>query len=157
MTRSTPSAVDVTAENIAAKWASRARSRTRWPCKATTARDAIEAGYFKEQIVRVMYEKPQKRSPTSTPQLHHGQHRQAQPRVRQGKRHGGVTPRASTTPRAAVSWKPALPRSGLEPSARLVAYAHAALIRNTWACAGSAAPLALKKAGLTVNGLDVMQ
>ena len=78
----------VTAENVAGKWASPARTRTPWPCRATSAPPRRRPRYFKEQILPIEAQVAQGHRHLRHRRAHpgrrrHGGHGQAAPGVRQ--------------------------------------------------------------------------
>ena len=157
----------VTAENIAAKWGiSREQQDALAVESHRRAQKATEAGYFKEQIVPVMlkskkgdvaYANDEHFRPNAT------MDDMAKLKPVFAKENGTVTAgNASGINDAAAAVvlmeaKTAQAR-GLKPLARLVAYAHAGVDPKYMGIGPvPATQLALKKAGLTVNDLDVIE
>ena len=157
----------VTAENIAAKWGiSREQQDALAVESHRRAQKATEAGYFKEQIVPVMlkskkgdvaYANDEHFRPNAT------MDDMAKLKPVFAKENGTVTAgNASGINDAAAAVvlmeaKTAQARD-LKPLARLVAYAHAGVDHKYMGIGPvPASQLALKKAGLTVNDLDVIE
>ena len=157
----------VTAENIAAKWGITREDQDALAVEShNRAQRAVEAGYFKEQIVPVMlksrkgevaYETDEHFRPNcSMADL-------AKLRPVFLKENGTVTAgNASGINDAAAAVvlmeAGAAQARGLKPLARLVAYAHAGVDPKYMGIGPvPATQMALKKAGLTVNDLDVIE
>ena len=157
----------VTAENIAAKWGITRDEQDRLAVEShNRAQKATEAGYFKEQIVPVML-KSKKGEIAYTADEHVRANAtmddMAKLRPVFAKENGTVTAgNASGINDAAAALvlmdaKTAQAR-GARPMARLVAYAHAGVDPKYMGIGPvPATQLALKKAGLTVADLDVIE
>lgn len=157
----------VTAENIAAKWGiSRDEQDALAVESHNRAQKATEAGYFKTQITPVML-----KSKKGDVAYEHDEHFRANATMADMaklkpvfvKENGTVTAgNASGINDAAAAVvlmeaKTAQAR-GLKPLARLVAYAHAGVDPKYMGIGPvPASKLALQKAGLTVNDLDVIE
>ena len=157
----------VTAENIAAKWGITREEQDALAVQShNRAQKAIESGYFKSQILPVMlkskkgdiaYEVDEHYRPNCTL----ADLAKLKPAFQ--KENGTVTPgNASGINDAAAAvllMEAGTARArGLQPMARLVAYAHAG-VDPTYMGIGPvpASRLALQKAGLGVNDLDVIE
>ncbi|MEO5658945.1 MAG: beta-ketothiolase BktB [Polaromonas sp.] len=157
----------VTAENIAAKWGiSREEQDALAVLSHNRAQKAIEAGYFKEQIVPVMLKSRKGETAYDTdehfrPNCTLADLAKLKPVF--AKENGTVTAgNASGINDAAAAVvlmeAGAAQARGLKPMARLVAYAHAGVDPKYMGIGPvPATQLALKKAGLTVNDLDVIE
>ncbi len=157
----------VTAENIAAKWGISREEQDQLAVESQRrAQKATEAGYFKEQIVPVMLKSKKGEIAYST-----DEHFRANATMEDMaklkpvflKENGTVTAgNASGINDAAAAVvlmdaKTAQAR-GAKPLARLVAYAHAGVDPQYMGIGPvPATQLALKKAGLTVHDLDVIE
>ena len=157
----------VTAENIAAKWGiSREQQDALAVESHRRAQKATEAGYFKDQIVPVMLKSKRRcglrHRRAFPPQRHHGRHGQVEARVCQGKRHrhrGQCLGHQRRRRRRGADGSQDRPGPWIGAAlARLVAYAHAGVDPKYMGIGPvPATQLALKKAGLTVNDLDVIE
>ncbi|MDT8991901.1 acetyl-CoA C-acyltransferase family protein [Curvibacter sp. APW13] len=157
----------VTAENIAAKWGISREEQDKLAVESQNrAQRATEAGYFKDQIVPVML-KSKKGDVAYTTDEHFRANATLEDMAKLKpvfiKENGTVTAgNASGINDAAAAVvmmeaKTAEAR-GLKPLARLVAYAHAGVDPKYMGIGPvPATQLALKKAGLTVNDLDVIE
>ncbi len=157
----------VTAENIAAKWGITREDQDKLAVEShNRAERATQAGYFKDQIVPVMlktrkgevaYETDEHFRPGCTLE------ELAKLKPVFVKENGTVTAgNASGINDAAAAVvlmeAGAAKARGAKPLARLVAYAHAGVDPKYMGIGPvSATQLALKKAGLTVNDLDVIE
>lgn len=157
----------VTAENIAAKWGISRQEQDELAVQShQRAQRAIEAGYFKEQIVPVML-KSRKGEVAYTLDEHFranvSMDDMAKLKPVFAKENGTVTAgNASGINDAAAAVvlmeAQAAQARGLRPLARLVAYAHAGVDPKYMGIGPVPATLlALKKAGLNVNDLDVIE
>ena len=157
----------VTAENIAAKWGITREDQDRLAVQShNRAQRATEAGYFKEQIVPVMLKSRKGEVAYAT-----DEHFRADATLDDFaklkpvflKENGTVTAgNASGINDAAAAVllmeAGAAKARGLKPMARLVAYAHAGVDPKYMGIGPvPATQLALKKAGLTVQDLDVVE
>ena len=157
----------VTAENIAAKWGiSREEQDALAVQSHNRAQHAIEAGYFKDQIVPVMLKSRKGEVAYDTdehfrPNCTLADMAKLKPVFL--KENGTVTAgNASGINDAAAAVvlmeAGAAEARGLKPLARLVAYAHAGVDPKYMGIGPvPATQMALKKAGLTVNDLDVIE
>ena len=157
----------VTAENIAAKWGiSREEQDALAVQSHNRAQKAIEAGYFKDQIVPVMLKSRKGEIAYDTdehfrPNCTLADMAKLKPVFI--KENGTVTAgNASGINDAAAAVvlmeEGAAKARGLKPLARLVAYAHAGVDPKYMGIGPvPATQMALKKAGLTVNDLDVIE
>ena len=157
----------VTAENIAAKWGiSREEQDALAVQSHNRAQKAIEAGYFKDQIVPVMLKSRKGEIAYDTdehfrPNCTLADMAKLKPVFI--KENGTVTAgNASGINDAAAAVvlmeAGAAKARGLKPLARLVAYAHAGVDPKYMGIGPvPATQMALKKAGLTVNDLDVIE
>ena len=157
----------VTAENIAAKWGISREAQDALAVQSNNrAQKAIEAGYFKAQIVPVML-KSRKGEVAYDLDEHFRPNCTAADMAKLKpvflKENGTVTAgNASGINDAAAAVvlmeAGAAKARGLKPMARLVAYAHAGVDPKFMGIGPvPATQLALKKAGLTVNDLDVIE
>ena len=157
----------VTAENIAAKWGiSREEQDALAVQSHNRAQKATEAGYFKEQIVPVMLKSRKGETAFDTDE-HFRPNCTAADMAKLKpvfiKENGTVTAgNASGINDAAAAVvlmeAGAAQARGLKPLARLVAYAHAGVDPKYMGIGPvPATQMALKKAGLTVNDLDVIE
>ncbi|GAB3364878.1 MULTISPECIES: beta-ketothiolase BktB [Giesbergeria] len=157
----------VTAENIAARWGISREEQDRLAVQShNRAQRAIEAGYFKDQIVPVMLKSKKGEVAFAVdehfrPQATMDDLAKLKPVFL--KENGTVTAgNASGINDAAAAVvlmeaKTAQAR-GLKPLARLVAYAHAGVDPKYMGIGPvPATQLALNKAGLTVNDLDIIE
>ncbi|AKU21015.1 beta-ketothiolase BktB [Massilia sp. NR 4-1] len=157
----------VTAENVAAKWGITREHQDRLAVEShRRAQKAVEAGYFKEQIVPVTLKS--RRGDLSYATDEHFRANAAledlaQLRPAFQKENGTVTAGNSSGINDAAAAvllmeaKTAQAR-GLQPLARLVSYAHAGVDPKYMGIGPvPASRLALKKAGLTVADLDVIE
>ena len=157
----------VTAENIAAKWGITREEQDQLAVEShRRAQKATEAGYFKEQIVPVMLKSKKGEVAYAT-----DEHFRANATLEDMaklkpvfvKENGTVTAgNASGINDAAAAVvlmdAAAAKARGAKPLARLVAYAHAGVDPKYMGIGPvPATQLALKKAGLTVNDLDVIE
>ena len=157
----------VTAENIAAKWGITREDQDALAVEShNRAQRAVEAGYFKEQIVPVML-KSRKGEVAYDTDEHYRPNCSladlAKLKPVFAKENGTVTAgNASGINDAAAAVvlmeAGAAKARGLKPLARLVAYAHAGVDPQYMGIGPvPATQLALKKAGLTVQDLDVIE
>ena len=157
----------VTAENIAAKWGiSREEQDALAVQSHNRAQKAIEAGYFKEQIVPVML-KSRKGEIAYDTDEHFRPNCTAADMAKLKpvfvKENGTVTAGNASgindAAAAVVLMEAGVAEArGLKPLARLVAYAHAGVDPKYMGIGPvPATQMALKKAGLTVNDLDVIE
>jgi acetyl-CoA C-acetyltransferase len=157
----------VTAENIAAKWGISREDQDALAVQShNRAQRATEAGYFKEQIVPVMLKSRKGETAYSTDEHFRPNcttEDMAKLKPVFTKENGTVTAgNASGINDAAAAVvlmeAGAAQARGLKPMARLVAYAHAGVDPKYMGIGPvPATQLALKKAGLTVNDLDVIE
>ena len=157
----------VTAENIAAKWGITREDQDALAVEShNRAQRAVEAGYFKEQIVPVMLKSRKGEVAYDTdehfrPNCSMADLAKLKPVFL--KENGTVTAgNASGINDAAAAVvlmeAGAAQARGLKPMALLVAYAHTGVDPKYMGIGPvSATQLALKKAGLTVNDLDVIE
>ena len=157
----------VTAENIAAKWGITREDQDALAVQShNRAQKAIEAGYFKEQIVPVMLKSRKGDTAYDTdehfrPNCTVADLAKLKPVFI--KENGTVTAgNASGINDAAAAVvlmeAGAAQARGLKPLARLVAYAHAGVDPKYMGIGPvPATQMALKKAGLTINDLDVIE
>ena len=157
----------VTAENIAAKWGITREDQDRLAVEShNRAQKATEAGHFKGQIVPVMlksrkgevaYETDEHFRPNATMED------MAKLKPVFLKENGTVTAGNASgindAAAAVVLMEAGTAKArGLQPMARLVAYAHAGVDPKYMGIGPvPASKLALQKAGLTVNDLDVIE
>ncbi|BCN38830.1 3-ketoacyl-CoA thiolase [Alicycliphilus denitrificans] len=157
----------VTAENIAAKWGITREEQDRLAVEShNRAERAIQAGYFKDQIVPVMLKSRKGEVAYATDEhFRAGATMEDMAKLKPVfvKENGTVTAgNASGINDAAAAVvlmeaKTAQAR-GARPMARLVAYAHAGVDPKYMGIGPvPATQLALKKAGLTVKDLDVIE
>ena len=157
----------VTAENIAAKWGiSRADQDALALESHQRAERATAAGYFKDQIVPVML-KSRKGEVAYTTDEHFRTNATLEDFAKLkpvfAKENGTVTAGNASgindAAAAVVLMEAGTARArGVKPLARLVAYAHAGVDPKYMGIGPvPATQLALKKAGLTVNDLDVIE
>jgi acetyl-CoA C-acetyltransferase len=157
----------VTAENIAAKWGISREQQDQLALEShNRAERATQAGYFKDQIVPVML-KSRKGDVAYDTDEHFRPGCSAEELAKLKpvflKENGTVTAgNASGINDAAAAVvlmeAGAAKARGLQPMARLVAYAHAGVDPKYMGIGPvPASQLALKKAGLTVNELDVIE
>jgi len=157
----------VTAENIAAKWGITREEQDQLAVEShRRAQQATEAGYFKEQIVPVMLKSRKGEVAYAT-----DEHFRANATLEDmaklkpvfAKENGTVTAgNASGINDAAAAVvlmdAKAAQARGAKPLARLVAYAHAGVDPKYMGIGPvPATQMALKKAGLTVQDLDVIE
>ncbi len=157
----------VTAENIAAKWGITREDQDALAVQShNRAQKAIEAGYFKEQIVPVMLKSRKGDTAYDTDEHFRPNCTMADLAKLKPvfiKENGTVTAgNASGINDAAAAVvlmeAGAAQARGLKPLARLVAYAHAGVDPKYMGIGPvSATQMALKKAGLTINDLDVIE
>ena len=157
----------VTAENIAAKWGiSREEQDALAVQSHNRAQKAIEAGYFKDQIVPVMLKSRKGEVAYDTdehfrPNCTLADMAKLKPVFI--KENGTVTAGNASgindAAAAVVLMEAGVAKArGLKPLARLVAYAHAGVDPKYMGIGPvPATQMALKKAGLTVNDLDVIE
>ncbi len=157
----------ITAENIAAKWGiSREEQDALAVASHNRAQRAIEAGYFKSQIMPVTL-KGRKGDVVFDTDEHYRPNCTladlAKLKPAFLKENGTVTPGNASgindAAAAVVLMEAGTARArGLKPLARLVAYAHAGVDPKYMGIGPvPASQMALKKAGLTVNDLDVIE
>ena len=157
----------VTAENIAAKWGITREDQDALAVQShNRAQKAIEAGYFKEQIVPVMLKSRKGDTAYDTDEHFRPNCTMADLAKLKPvfiKENGTVTAgNASGINDAAAAVvlmeAGAAQARGLKPLARLVAYAHAGVDPKYMGIGPvPATQMALKKAGLTINDLDVIE
>ena len=157
----------VTAENIAAKWGITREDQDRLAVEShNRAERATQAGYFKEQIVPVMLKSKKGELAYSTDEhFRAGATLDDMAKLKPVfvKENGTVTAgNASGINDAAAALVLMEARTaqarGAKPLARLVAYAHAGVDPQYMGIGPvPATQLALKKAGLSVNDLDVIE
>lgn len=157
----------VTAENIAHQWGITREAQDRLAVESHhRAQRATEAGYFKEQIVPVMLKSRKGEVAYATdehfrPDVTLEDMAKLKPVF--AKENGSVTAGNASginDAAAAVVLMEAQTAAarGLQPLARLVSYAHAGVDPKYMGIGPvPASQLALKKAGLTVNDLDVIE
>ena len=157
----------VTAENIAAKWGITREEQDALAVEShNRAQRAVEAGYFKEQIVPVMLKSRKGEVAYDTdehfrPNCSMADMAKLKPVFL--KENGTVTAGNASgindAAAAVVLMEAGVAQArGLKPMARLVAYAHTGVDPKYMGIGPvSATQLALKKAGLTVNDLDVIE
>ena len=157
----------VTAENIAAKWGiTREEQDALAVLSHNRAQRAVEAGHFKEQIVPVMLKSRKGEVAYDTdehfrPNCSMADMAKLKPVFL--KENGTVTAGNASgindAAAAVVLMEAGVAQArGLKPMARLVAYAHTGVDPKYMGIGPvSATQLALKKAGLTVNDLDVIE
>ena len=157
----------VTAENIAAKWGISREEQDALAVEShNRAQKAIEAGYFKEQIVPVMLKSRKGEVAYDTdehfrPNCTLADMAKLKPVFI--KENGTVTAGNASgindAAAAVVLMESSVAKArGLKPLARLVAYAHAGVDPKFMGIGPvPATQMALKKAGLTVNDLDVIE
>ena len=157
----------VTAENIAAKWGiTREEQDALAVLSHNRAQRAVEAGHFKEQIVPVMLKSRKGEVAYDTdehfrPNCSMADMAKLKPVFL--KENGTVTAGNASgindAAAAVVLMEAGVAQArGLKPMARLVAYAHTGVDPKYMGIGPvSATHLALKKAGLTVNDLDVIE
>jgi len=157
----------VTAENIAAKWGiSRADQDALAVESHNRAQRAIEAGYFKSQILPIMLKSKKGEVAFDTDEHYRPNCTLADlAKLKPAflKENGTVTAGNASgindAAAAVVLMEAATAKTrGLKPLARLVAYAHAGVDPKYMGIGPvPASQMALKKAGLTVNDLDVIE
>ncbi|WP_394755799.1 beta-ketothiolase BktB [Rhodoferax sp.] len=157
----------VTAENIAAKWGiTRADQDALAVESHNRAQRAIEAGYFKSQILPVMLKSKKGEVAFDTDEHYRPNCTLADlAKLKPAflKENGTVTAGNASgindAAAAVVLMEAATAKArGLKPLARLVAYAHAGVDPKYMGIGPvPASQMALKKAGLTVNDLDVIE
>ena len=157
----------VTAENIAAKWGITREEQDALAVQShNRAQKAIEAGYFKEQIVPVMLKSRKGEVAYDTdehfrPNCTLADLAKLKPVFI--KENGTVTAGNASgindAAAAVVLMESSVAKArGLKPLARLVAYAHAGVDPKFMGIGPvPATQMALKKAGLTINDLDVIE
>ena len=157
----------VTAENIAAKWGISREDQDALAVQShNRAQKAIEAGYFKDQIVPVMLKSRKGETAYDTdehfrPNCTLADMAKLKPVFI--KENGTVTAGNASgindAAAAVVLMEAGVAKArGLKPLARLVAYAHAGVDPKYMGIGPvPATQMALKKAGLTVNDLDVIE
>jgi len=157
----------VTAENIAAKWGISREQQDQLALEShNRAERATQAGYFKDQIVPVML-KSRKGDVAYDTDEHFRPGCSAEELAKLKpvflKENGTVTAGNASgindAAAAVVLMEAGTAKArGLQPMARLVAYAHAGVDPKYMGIGPvPASQLALKKAGLTVNDLDVIE
>ena len=141
----------VTAENIAAKWGITREEQDQLAVEShRRAQKATEAGYFKEQIVPVMLKSKKGEVAYAT-----DEHFRANATLEDMGNASGINDAAASV--VLMDAKTAQAR-GAKPLARLVAYAHAGVDPKYMGIGPvPATQMALKKAGLTVQDLDVIE
>ena len=157
----------VTAENIAAKWGITREAQDALAVQShNRAQHAIEAGYFKEQIVPVMLKSRKGEVAYDTDEHYRPNCTMADMAKLKPvflKENGTVTAGNASgindAAAAVVLMEAGVAEArGLKPLARLVAYAHTGVDPKYMGIGPvSATQLALKKAGLTVHDLDVIE
>jgi acetyl-CoA C-acetyltransferase len=157
----------VTAENIAAKWGITREDQDKLALEShNRAERATQAGYFKDQIVPVMLKTRKGEVAYATDEhFRPGCSAEELAKLKPAflKENGTVTAgNASGINDAAAAVvlmeAGAAKARGIKPLARLVAYAHAGVDPKYMGIGPvPASQLALKKAGLTVNDLDVIE
>ena len=157
----------VTAENIAAKWGITREEQDALAVEShNRAQRAVEAGYFKEQIVSVMLKSRKGETAYDTDEHYRPNCSLADMAKLKPvflKENGTVTAgNASGINDAAAAVvlmeAGAAKARGLKPLARLVAYAHAGVDPKYMGIGPvPATQMALKKAGLSVNDMDVIE
>ncbi len=157
----------VTAENIAAKWGITREEQDALAVEShNRAQRAVEAGYFKEQIVPVMLKSRKGETAYDTDEHYRPNCSLADMAKLKPvflKENGTVTAgNASGINDAAAAVvlmeAGAAKARGLKPLARLVAYAHAGVDPKYMGIGPvPATQMALKKAGLSVNDMDVIE
>jgi acetyl-CoA C-acetyltransferase len=157
----------VTAENIAAKWGITREEQDALAVEShNRAQKAIEAGYFKEQIVPVMLKSRKGEVAYDTDEHYRPNCTLADMAKLKPvfiKENGTVTAGNASgindAAAAVVLMEAGVAKArGLKPLARLVAYAHAGVDPKFMGIGPvPATQMALKKAGLTVNDLDVIE
>ena len=157
----------VTAENIAAKWGITREAQDALAVQShNRAQHAIEAGYFKEQIVPVMLKSRKGEVAYDTDEHYRPNCTMADMAKLKPvflKENGTVTAGNASgindAAAAVVLMEAGVAEArGLKPLARLVAYAHSGVDPKYMGIGPvSATQLALKKAGLTVNDFDVIE
>jgi acetyl-CoA C-acetyltransferase len=157
----------MTAENIATKWGITREQQDALAVQShNRAQRAIESGYFKEQILPVMLKSKKGDVAFETdehfrPDCTMADMAKLKPVF--AKENGTVTAGNASgindAAAAVVLMEAGVAKArGLKPLARLVAYAHAGVDPKYMGIGPvPATPLALKKAGLTVNDLDVIE
>ena len=157
----------VTAENIAAKWGITREDQDALAVEShNRAQRAVEAGYFKEQIVPVMLKSRKGEVAYDTdehfrPNCSMADLAKLKPVFL--KENGTVTAGNASgindAAAAVVLMEAGVAQArGLKPLARLVAYAHAGVDPKYMGIGPvPATQMALRKAGLTVNDLDVIE
>ena len=157
----------VTAENIAAKWGITREDQDALAVQShNRAQKAIEAGYFKEQIVPVMLKSRKGETAYDTdehfrPNCTAADMAKLKPVFL--KENGTVTAGNASgindAAAAVVLMEAGVAKArGLKPLARLVAYAHAGVDPKYMGIGPvPATQMALKKAGLSVKDLDVIE
>ena len=157
----------VTAENIAAKWGITREEQDALAVQShNRAQKAVEAGYFKEQIVPVMLKSRKGETAYETDE-HFRPNCTAADMAKLKpvfiKENGTVTAGNASgindAAAAVVLMETGIAKArGLKPLARLVAYAHAGVDPKYMGIGPvPATQMALKKAGLTVKDLDVIE
>jgi acetyl-CoA C-acetyltransferase len=157
----------ITAENIAAKWGITREDQDQLALEShNRAERATQAGYFKDQIVPVML-KSRKGDVAYATDEHFRPGCSAEELAKLKpvflKENGTVTAGNASgindAAAAVVLMEAGTAKTrGLQPMARLVAYAHAGVDPKYMGIGPvPASQLALKKAGLTVNDLDVIE
>ncbi len=157
----------VTAENIAAKWGITRQDQDQLALEShNRAQRAIEAGYFKSQIMPVTLKSRKGDVVFDTDEHYRPNCTMAElAKLKPAflKENGTVTAGNASgindAAAAVVLMEAATAKArGLKPLARLVAYAHAGVDPQYMGIGPvPASQLALKKAGLTVNDLDVIE
>jgi len=157
----------VTAENIAAKWGITREQQDALAVQShNRAQKAIEAGYFREQIVPVMLKSRKGEVAYDTDEHFRTNCTVADMAKLKPvflKENGTVTAGNASgindAAAAVVLMEAGVAQArGLKPLARLVAYAHAGVDPKYMGIGPvPATQMALKKAGLTVNDLDVIE
>ena len=157
----------VTAENIAAKWGITREDQDALAVQShNRAQKAVEAGYFKEQIVPVMLKSRKGETAYDTDEHFRPNCTAADMAKLKAvflKENGTVTAGNASgindAAAAVVLMEASVAKArGLKPLARLVAYAHAGVDPKYMGIGPvPATQAALKKAGLTVKDLDVIE
>jgi acetyl-CoA C-acetyltransferase len=139
----------VTAENIAAKWGITREDQDKLAVEShNRAERATQAGYFKDQIMPVMLK-------TRKGEVAYDTDEHFRPGTVTAGNASGINDAAAAV---VLMEAGAAKARGVKPLARLVAYAHAGVDPKYMGIGPvPATQLALKKAGLTVNDLDVIE
>ncbi len=152
----------VTAENIAAKWGITREDQDKLAVEShNRAERATQAGYFKDQIVPVMLKSKKGEVAYATDEhFRSGATLEDMAKLKPVfvKENGTVTAGNASGINDAAAAVVLMDAKAAQPLARLVAYAHAGVDPKYMGIGPvPATQLALKKAGLTVNDLDVIE